>query len=62
MADVTISIPDAIIPDLTQALALRMAESSDAAVKAVAVKVIAGTPTTSRCSRRARGGGTIMEG
>lgn len=46
MATITIDVPDAAIPDLAQALALRLAESPDAAVKAVAAKVLAGQTTT----------------
>ena len=46
MAIIQIDVPDPIIPDLTQALALRLAESPDAAVKAVALKALAGQTTT----------------
>lgn len=46
MADVTILIPDAAIPDLARALALRLAESPDAAIMAIAAKVNAGQATT----------------
>ncbi len=46
MASITIDVPDNLIPDLTQALALRMQGSSDAAVLAIATKVVAGQATT----------------
>ena len=46
MATLQIDIPDALIPDLTQALALRMQMSPDQAAAAIAQKVIAGQATT----------------
>lgn len=46
MASIDVTIPDALIPDLTQALALRMQDASDPEVKAVAAKVAAGQATT----------------
>lgn len=46
MATISVDVPDAAIPDLTQALALRMQDASDPAVAAIAAKVIAGTTTT----------------
>lgn len=46
MPVISIDIPDAAIADLARALALRQAESPDAAVKAIAAKVNAGQTTT----------------
>ena len=46
MANVTVTVPDALVPDLTQALALVMQNTTDAAALAVATKVLAGQTTT----------------
>lgn len=46
MATLTITVPDAQVPDLIKALGPRMIDSTDAAAAAVAAKVVAGTATT----------------
>lgn len=46
MATLSITVPDALLPDLTQAFALRMQGTTDAALQAVVTKVLAGEATT----------------
>lgn len=46
MATLTITVPDAAVPDLTKALGPKMIDSTDAAAAAVAAKVVAGQTTT----------------
>lgn len=46
MATLTITVPDALVPDLVKALGPRMVDSTDAAAAAVALKVVNGTTTT----------------
>lgn len=46
MATLTITVPDAAVPDLVKAIAPRMIDSTDAAAAAVAAKVVAGQTTT----------------
>jgi hypothetical protein len=46
MASLTITVPDAQVPDLIKAIAPRMLDSTDAAAAAIALKVVNGQATT----------------
>lgn len=46
MANLAITVPDALVPDLIQAIGPRMTDSTDTAAAAIASKVMAGTTTT----------------
>lgn len=46
MATLTIDVPDALVPDLTQAISSRMRDTPDATIRAIAEKALAGQTTT----------------
>lgn len=46
MVSLIIQVPDALVPDLIQAIGPRMLDSTDAAAKAIALKVTTGQITS----------------